>query len=191
MIRLIQVLETYINQYTLQNTVASSGRFSIQYKSPMMATAHTLVAGAIAAKVGNPALALTLAFSSHFILDSIPHWDFGTNWRKRTKLATGTFAIIDTTIGFILAWVLFAGSVPPYLLLGCLVLSVIPDWLEAPWYIFFADPNNKGPKTNAGLLEKACYGVYKLTSKVHTRGSFPWGVFSQIATVTFFLLVLR
>jgi len=157
----------------------------------MMATAHTLVAGAIAAKVGNPALALTLAFSSHFILDSIPHWDFGTNWRKRTKLATGTFAIFDTTIGFILAWVLFSGSVPPLLLLGCLVLSVIPDWLEAPWYIFFADPNHKGPKTNAGILETMCYGVYELTSKVHTRGTFPWGVFSQIATVTFFLLVLR
>ena len=191
MIRLIRALETYINQYTPLNTVASSRRFNIQYISRMMATAHTLVAGAIAAKVGNPALALTLAFSSHFVLDSIPHWDFGTNWRKRTKLATGTFAILDTSVGFILAWILFAPSVPPYLLLGCLVLSVIPDWLEAPWYIFFADPNNKGPKPNAGLFEKACYGIYTLTSKVHTRGSFPWGVFSQIATVTFFLLVLR
>jgi hypothetical protein len=157
----------------------------------MMATAHTLVAGAIAAKVGNPALVLPLALASHFLLDSIPHWDFGTNWRKRSKLATGTFAIADTLIGFGLAWALFSNNVPPLLLASSLILSLIPDWLEAPWYIFFADPQHKGPKTNATMLEKLTYGVYKLTNKAHTKGSFPWGVISQIATVTFFLLVLR
>lgn len=156
-----------------------------------MATAHTLVAGAIAAKIGNPALALPLSFASHFILDSIPHWDFGTNWRKRTKFATGAFAIVDTVVGLSLAWIIFAPKVQPLLLAGCLLLSVIPDWLEAPWYIFFANANHKGPKANAGLFEKMFYGVYKLTNKAHTRGTFPWGVISQIATVTFFLLVLR
>lgn len=156
-----------------------------------MATAHTLVAGAIATKGGDPALALTLSFASHFLLDSIPHWDFGTNWRKRTKGTTGIFAILDTTVGFALAWILFSPTVAPLLLLGCLFLSVLPDWLESPWYIFFADPNHKGPKTNAGVLERLCYGVYALTNKVHTRGTFPWGLFSQIATVTFFLLALQ
>lgn len=156
-----------------------------------MATAHTLVAGAIAAKIGNPALALPLAFASHFVLDSIPHWDFGTNWRTRTKFATGMFAIIDTIVGLSLAWVLYAHKVPPLLLGSCLILSVIPDWLEAPWYIFFADHNHKGPKTNATSLEKLTYGVYKLTNKAHTKATFPWGLISQIATVTFFLLVLR
>ncbi|MFZ2024924.1 MAG: hypothetical protein WAV51_01400 [Microgenomates group bacterium] len=157
----------------------------------MMATAHTLVAGAIAAKIGNPALALTLAFSSHFILDSIPHWDFGTNWRKRTKTATGLFAIADTLFGLGLAWTLYANAVPPLLLAATLLLSILPDWLEAPWYIFFADPNHKGPKTNATYLEKLCYGVYTLTNKAHTKATFPWGLISQIITVTFFLLVLR
>ncbi len=156
-----------------------------------MATAHTLVAGAIAAKVGNPSLALPLALTSHFILDSIPHWDFGTSWRKRTKFATGAFAIVDTVIGISLTWFMFAPKVTPLLLASCLMLSVIPDWMEAPWYIFFADPKHKGPKKNAGLFEKVFYGVYKCTNKAHTKAPFPWGLISQIATVTFFLLVLQ
>lgn len=156
-----------------------------------MATAHTLVAGAIAAKVGNPALVLPLALTSHFILDSIPHWDFGTNWRKRTKFATGGFAIADTLFGLGIAWILYADTVPPLLLAATLILSVLPDWLEAPWYIFFADPHHIGPKPHATFFEKALYGVYKLTNKAHTKGTFPWGLITQVVTVTFFLLVLR
>ncbi|MFH0749637.1 MAG: hypothetical protein V1917_01810 [Candidatus Gottesmanbacteria bacterium] len=157
----------------------------------MMATAHTLVAGAIAANVGNPALALPLAFASHFLLDSIPHWDFGTNWRKRTKLSTGVFAITDTVVGLTAAWIFFSNTVPPLILAACLILSLVPDWLEAPWYIFFADQKHTGPKINATPLEKMTYGVYTLTNTTHTKAPFPWGLISQIATVTFFLLVLR
>lgn len=156
-----------------------------------MAIAHTLVAGAIAAKVGSPSLALPLALASHFILDSIPHWDFGTNWRKRTKFATGAFAIADTVIGLSLAWFIFAPKVAPLLLAGCLLLSVIPDWLEAPWYIFFVNEKHIEPGKNAGYIEKFFYGVYTTTNRLHNKAPFMWGCISQIATVTFFLLVLR
>lgn len=156
-----------------------------------MATAHTLVAGAIASNIGNPTLVLPLALASHFILDSIPHWDFGTNWRKRSKLSTGIFAIADTVVGLTLAWIVYAQTVSPLLLAATLIISLLPDWLEAPWYIFFANQNHKGPKANASIIENACYGVYKLTNKAHTKAPFPWGLISQIATVTFFVLVLR
>jgi hypothetical protein len=157
----------------------------------MMATAHLLVAGAIVTKIDDPVLASTLALTSHFILDSIPHWDFGTNWRGRSKFATGVVAIIDTIFGFLFAWILFSKYANPLLLALCLILSVIPDWLEAPWYIFFADPNHQGPKKDAGIIEKIAYGIYKIPNKAHTKAPYPWGVLSQIATVIFFLLVLR
>lgn len=157
----------------------------------MMATAHTLVAGAIAVKIGDPVLASSLAFASHFVLDSIPHWDFGTSWRKRTKLSTGLFAIADTVFGVGLAWVLFSKHANPFLLAACLVLSLLPDWLEAPWYIFFADPHHVGPKKNAGIIEKLTYAMYKTTNKAHTKAPYPWGILSQIAVVIFFLLLVR
>jgi len=156
-----------------------------------MAIAHTLVAGAIAAKIGNPILAPTLSLASHFILDSIPHWDFGTNWRSRTKTTTGTYAIIDTIASLVLAWIIFTPKANPYVLALCMVTSLIPDWFEAPWYIFFVHPGHEEPGKKAGFVERFFYGVYKATNKLHAKASFPWGMITQIATVTFFLLVLR
>jgi len=157
----------------------------------MMASAHTLVAGAIASKIGDPVLALPLALLSHFILDSIPHWDFGTNWKKRTKLATGVFAIADTAFGFGAAWMIFSKHTNPFLLSSCLVLSVLPDWLEAPWYIFFAKPTHTEPNTHASMIEKIVYWIYKSNNKIHTKTGYPWGVITQIVTVLFFFLILR
>ena len=156
----------------------------------MMATAHTLVAGAIAFSVRDPILAPTLSLASHFLLDSIPHWDFGADWRNRTKYATGTFAIIDTLFGLTLAYVLFEKITHPSVLIPSLIYSLIPDWLEAPWYIFFANPKRIGPKPYATILEKISYYFYKLTNFAHTKAPFPWGFITQIATVIFFLLLL-
>ena len=157
----------------------------------MMATAHLLVAGAIAAKVQQPILAPLLALSSHFLLDSIPHWDFGTNWRKRSKVATGIFAIADTVGGFIIAFFLYHNMVATVTLLISLLLSIIPDWLEAPWYMFFANAKRPGPKEHAGIIERMCYGFYKIPNRMHSKATFPWGLFSQIATVLFFWLLLK
>jgi len=157
----------------------------------MMATAHMLVAGAIATRMTDPVLASSMALASHFMLDSIPHWDFGTNWRKRTKAATGIFASIDMIIGFIIAYLLFHGRVPSLVLIPSLIFSVLPDWLEAPWYIFFANPNHVGPKEHASLLERLAFRCYKTTNVAHSKIPFPWGFISQILTVSFFLLLLK
>lgn len=157
----------------------------------MMAMAHMLVAGAIVSRVQNPLLAYPLVLGSHFLLDSIPHWDLGTNWRKRTKWATGALAIADTVFGFVLTYALYSPTIHATLLVPILIFSVIPDWLEAPWYIFFANPSRKGPKPHASFWEKASYSVYKITNKAHTKSSFPWGIITQLITVSFFLLVLQ
>jgi len=157
----------------------------------MMATAHTLVAGAIASKIGDPALALPITLASHFALDAIPHWDFGTNWRERTKLATGIFAIIDTVFGLAFSFIVFQNRASTELLITCLVLSVLPDWLEAPWYIWYANKDHHTPGKNASIIEQFSFRINKLANIVHSKASFPLGVISQIVTVIFFLLVLR
>ncbi|KKU86222.1 MAG: hypothetical protein UY16_C0060G0002 [Candidatus Gottesmanbacteria bacterium GW2011_GWA2_47_9] len=64
----------------------------------MTATAHALVAGAIASKIPDPLAAAALALASHFIMDSVPHWDFGTNWRNRPKSIRGILAIAETRL---------------------------------------------------------------------------------------------
>lgn len=163
----------------------------IGYNHSMTATAHALVAGAIASKFGDPATAGTLAFVSHFVMDSIPHWDIGTNWRNRTKRVTGTLAIADTLIATTVAYFLFKGNVALPTLAVAVVAALIPDWLETPWYIVFARQKKLEPSKHAGFWEKLTYRIYKLENIFHAKTQFPLGALTQAATVLFFLILLR
>lgn len=157
----------------------------------MTETAHALVAGAIAAKIPDPTAAITLAFSSHFIMDTVPHWDIGTNWRFRARRVTGILAIIDTTIGITLTYFLFSTKVDVSVLAIVIIASLLPDWLETPWYILFANTKNHGPSEHAGFLEVLTYRIYKLENIFHTKTQFPLGMITQILTVGFFFFLLK
>lgn len=157
----------------------------------MTASAHALVAAAIASKVTDPATATVLAFTSHFLLDAVPHWDVGTNWRSRSKHATGLFAIAETITGITVTYLFFGGKVSFPLLTLVMVAALIPDWLETPWYIFFAHQKKKEPGPRANLWEKLAYRIYKMENSFHHKAQFPWGVITQIITVAFFLVLLK
>lgn len=156
----------------------------------MTATAHALVAGALAAKFGDPATVTLLALTSHYVMDSIPHWDFGTNWRSRPKRITGLFAIGETTLGISLSYLWF-GSQAPLVSWGLAVFaSVLPDWLETPWYIFFAHHKKNSPDKQAGMFERIAYAFYKIPNVFHAKAQLPLGLITQIVTVAFFLSLL-
>ncbi len=157
----------------------------------MTATAHALVAGAILSRFPDPLAASLLAFGSHYIMDSIPHWDFGTNWRKRPKSTTGLLAITDTLLAFTVAYILFAGKVGVVPITLVTIAALVPDWLETPWYIFFARQNKHEPGPRAGIWEKTAYTIYKLPNMFHTKAQLPLGLFTQIATVAFFWILLK
>lgn len=157
----------------------------------MTATAHALVAGAIASQVSDPVLAVLLSFASHFIMDAVPHWDMGTNWRKRTKFTTGLLALADTIVGITVTYFLFSGKVALLPLASCILAAELPDWLETPWYIWFAHQDKHEPELKAGFLEKLTYKIYRLENVFHTKAQFPFGAFTQIATVAFFLALLK
>jgi hypothetical protein len=157
----------------------------------MTATAHALVAGAIYRAIPNPLLSVPLAFTSHFIMDAVPHWDFGTQWRSRSKKMTGAFAILETVFAITLAYLCYHGKSDSIPLLLTIIASEIPDWMEAPWYIFFAHQNKHVPGERAGFWEKLTYTVYKTENTVHAKAPFPIGVFTQVITVAFFLLLLH
>ncbi len=157
----------------------------------MTATAHALVSAAIVAAIPNPAIALPLVFASHFIMDAIPHWDFGTNWRERSKTMTGTIAILDTVLGFTLAYFIFGGKVGLPMLGVSVILGNLPDWLEAPYYIFFAKQSKKEPAGGASFWEKLTYRIYKTENIFHTKAQFPFGLITQVLTVVFFLILLH
>lgn len=156
----------------------------------MTATAHALVAAAIVAAIPDPRISLPLALASHFVMDAIPHWDFGTNWRARSKTATGAIAIFDTLLGFTVAYFAFGGKVELPILLAGVTLGNLPDWLEAPYYIFFAKRNKKALTGKATFWEKLTYRIYKTENVFHAKAQLPFGLVTQVVTVVFFLLLL-
>jgi len=156
----------------------------------MTATAHALVAGAIAVKFADPVTAATLAITSHFIMDAIPHWDVGTNWRNRAKEMTAILAILETLFGTTIAYLVFMGKAPTITLLAAIAASLLPDWLETPWYIFYAKQSKHEPAKSAGVGEKLSYLIYKAENKFHTKAQYPFGLVTQIAAVIFFLKLL-
>lgn len=157
----------------------------------MLATTHAIVAGTIASQTQDLTTAVSLSFISHFMLDAIPHWDIGANWRTRRKFITGVLAIVDTLVGFGLAIVLFGQSVPLYILIPAVAASMLPDWLEAPWYLFFAAPQKKQPKRTASFWEKFFFWIYKTENAIHCKTPLPLGFITQLIVILFFLVLLK
>lgn len=108
----------------------------------MLELPHAVVGAAIAAKVGNPALALPLALASHFVVDMLPHWNPHLNRELkehgRVTTRTTTFVAIDV-VSSLVAGFGIASTVLPNIthfwvvILGAF-MAVLPDLVEAPYF---------------------------------------------------------
>ncbi len=109
----------------------------------MLETPHVIVAAAIAAKTGNPLLAVSLSFLSHFVLDKTPHWNphLTTSEVKIRNFDRNTlFIVITDSLAALIAGLLIAMSFLPdqrkfLLVIMCSFVAILPDLIEAP-YIF-------------------------------------------------------
>lgn len=143
----------------------------------MTATAHALAGAALVSFIPNPSVALPMAFASHFILDLVPHWDTGTHRREKSPRRFFIETAIDALLGFSLAFLFFGSEVNPYLLSAGILVSQLPDWLEAP-YLFL------------GWKFPPFSTVKAFQSKLHFKKSLPWGFVSQVIVITLLILFL-
>ena len=140
----------------------------------MTATSHAIVGSVIAAKVGNPSLAIPLALASHLILDSIPHWDTATNGHCKGGVTRRVFrnSIVDVLFGFILSYLLiyflFPGTNLLYVFL-LIIMSQLFDWLMVPYYFF-------------GIEKPFFKSIYKFQKLFDNELDKPWGIVTQFAT---------
>jgi hypothetical protein len=108
----------------------------------MLETPHVIVGAAIAAKIANPALALPLAFGSHFLLEKVPHWNphlntetekFGKPTKKSTKIV-----IIDATLATFGALYIAQRALPDsghfITILAAGFAAALPDIIEGPYF---------------------------------------------------------
>ncbi len=108
----------------------------------VLETPHVIVGAAIATKVGNPLLAIPLAFTSHFILEKVPHWNPHLNtetekYGKPTKKST-YIVIADSTLALLSGLVIAQQALPNLLsfltILASSFVAVLPDLVEAPYF---------------------------------------------------------
>ncbi len=107
-----------------------------------METPHAIVGAAIATKVVHPALAIPLAFASHFILEKIPHWNPHLNTETEkygapTKRST-QIVIFDASLAFVSGSLLAYRALPNTALAATILIScfasVLPDVVEGPYF---------------------------------------------------------
>src|SRR3990167_5728733 len=97
----------------------------------MLSTTHLIVGAATATLIPNPYIAFPIAFFSHFLLDLIPHW----NWKPNTAFKMAA-AIVEGMFGLILVFILIKHSNQPLTVLTASIISVIPDAIQGPHYLW-------------------------------------------------------
>lgn len=136
----------------------------------MTATAHALIGASIAVKITNPLLAIPIAILSHFAADLIPHWDAGTNHREKTLTRLKLEATADVLLGFVFAYLIFSKFVDPLYLFVIIIAAQLPDWLEAPSWMF-------------GIKVPPFTWLDWLGHKLQSRLQLPWGLVTQVVVV--------
>lgn len=144
----------------------------------MTATAHALIGGAIAASVPDPKLGITLAAISHPIVDMIPHWDFGWGWKRKSKPLLFLQASFDLILGIFLAFLLFGKTTNTLYLLTIIFVSESWDILQAPYWFL-------------GWKFFPFSTIYNFQHEINGKVRLPWGILTQVVTVTGFCLALR
>jgi hypothetical protein len=142
----------------------------------MLETPHVVLGVAIATKIGNPWLAIPLAFASHFVLDKVPHWNPHT-YTETVKnggpsRSTITIAVVDGLVS-LATGLGFAYSALPnrglaLTIIACCLASVLPDVSKYPFFLF--------KNVRHGIYKK--WVDYERSMQVQVNSIF-WGLSSQ------------
>ncbi len=101
----------------------------------MTATNHTVTGMAIAAAVGNPWLALPLAFASHFVLDAIPHFGNHAVINKQVRVFSIFLSADMAVAAALLLSVIFLAPANMWMIVAGGVIAASPDLMWIPEYL--------------------------------------------------------
>jgi len=108
----------------------------------VLETPHVIVGAAIATRVVNPALALPLAFASHFVLEKVPHWNphlntetekYGKPTKKSTNIVIADVAA-SLAAGFFIASRVLPDTGHFVTILAASFVAALPDIIEGPYF---------------------------------------------------------
>jgi hypothetical protein len=150
----------------------------------VLETPHVIVGAAIATKVVNPALAIPLAFGSHFVLEKVPHWNPHLNTEKqkygRITKKTTKIVIADTATSLVLGTYIASRALPNtghfITILAACFFAALPDIAEGPY--FFLNWEND-------LIKK--WVAFQKSIQVD-EDNIPLGLLTQLLTIIAALL---
>lgn len=145
----------------------------------MTATGHAIIGSVIAAKIGNPYLAIPLSILSHLAADFFPHWDTATNVKKKTRnrlyIDTFTDVVASFTLSYLLLHFLFPQTDLLYAFVNIIAAQSF-DWLTGPYYFL-------------GIKTPPFTWAYKFQKIFDRRLNKPWGIINQ-AVILLLIVVL-
>ena len=147
----------------------------------MTATGHAILGTVIAAKIGNPALAIPLALASHIVADLVPHWDTATHVDEKGQKRAIVDSLIDLLLGFLLSYMLILFLFPQTSLTYAFFLILVsqsPDWLMVPYRLFNIN----------FFLFRWSYKFQKLFDHPLDK---PWGIIYQIAVLVLVIILAK
>jgi hypothetical protein len=147
----------------------------------MTATAHAIIGTVIAAKVGNPVLAVPIALASHIIADAIPHWDTATNLNKKGRKKVIADSVYDLIVGFVLSYLLILFLFPETSITYALIIILVSqglDWLMVPYRLF---------NINFFLFRWS----YKFQKLFDNSLDKPWGIINHIAVLVIIVILAK
>lgn len=145
----------------------------------MTATGHALIGVALAAAIPDPRIGIPVAILSHVAADAFPHWDTGTNMRKKSRKTFVIQSFIDLGISLIVPFIVVAMLFPSLNTLYAYIMVIAAqgfDWATAPYNFLgwhFA------PFTWFQWMQKS----------FDHRLDKPWGIVGQVALILLLFLV--
>lgn len=142
----------------------------------MTGSNHVITGALIAAVVPQPLVAIPLAFLSHFVLDTLPH--YGHEHDERYWLTKTYTKVLVTDALLINSFFISLLIIRPehWLLIGaCAVVAVLPDILWIPYYLH----DRRHPES------KQRNAVSKFLKRIQL-GERPWGIFVELAWLVVF-----
>jgi len=151
----------------------------------MLLTPHALVGGAIGASTDNLVYIIVLAIMSHFVLDMVPHFDWGT-WhdKKDFQLETKDYLLL-------------AGDVALLLILSSLLWDNItnnPNIVIGAFFAVLVDLIDNVPFWKDYLRKLPFFGkLHKFHEAIHFRLKMKywyWGVITQVLVIALAIFVI-
>jgi len=119
---------------------------------------HALTGAVIGTWVGQPLLAIPLAFASHFVLDVLPH--FGQNYEERTKIFKAVVGVDIALLALLFSNLALRSE---WLMTSAAVTAMSPDFA---WIYRFTIKEHFGtlPKPPLNKFNQFHVGIQKLES---------------------------